>query len=76
MEEGKVSLDSKVERYRNTAYASSTKSAYNCQVRKYMMFCKEQCYEPVPANSTQLCRYAAYLAKTLCPATVKQYLIS
>lgn len=74
MAEGEVSLDREVRRYKQAAFAESTKSVYRTQIKKYIEFCKNYGYEPVPASSQVICRYVAYLAQTMCPSSIKQYL--
>jgi hypothetical protein len=58
----------------SAAFATSTKTAYACQIKKYLTFCKLYDYQPVPVSTEVLCKYAAYLAQSCCYTTVKQYL--
>jgi hypothetical protein len=74
MEESEVSLDKEVNKYRQAAHAESTKTVYKCQLKRYISFCDKYSYQPVPVSSKVLCRYAAYLADTMRPASIKQYL--
>lgn len=74
MEKSEVSLDREVQKYRLAAYAESTKTAYKCQLKKYISFCERYSYQPVPVTSQVLCRYVAFLADTMCPTSIKQYL--
>lgn len=67
-------LDSEVRRFKNCAFADNTKKAYRTHRNSYINFCKRLGCSPVPASSTTLCRYAAYLAKTLKYNSIKQYM--
>ena len=51
-------LEMDVTRYRQAAYASTTKATYKAQLKKYLQFCHQLSYEPVPASSNMLCQYA------------------
>lgn len=60
--------------YKRLTFADSTRSAYSCQMNKYIKFCEQYGFQPVPANNDMLCMYAVYLSRTLCPSSIKQYL--
>ena len=67
-------LDRDARRYRKSAYVETTKYVYRCQLKKHVSFCESFGYTPVPCSDTILCRYIAYLARSLTPQSVKQYL--
>ena len=69
MARSEVWLDQDVQRYRQAAHAESTKTVYRCQF-KYITFCDNYGYQPVPATSQVLCRYVAFQADFLCPASI------
>ena len=74
LEASEISLEKDVRMYKQLTYAESTKAAYACQLNKYYKFCKIFGYEPVPINDDVLCKYVAYLARTFCPSSIRQYL--
>lgn len=76
MEKVEISLDTDVRKYRQAAFSDNTKSTYRCQMKKYLDFCTQYMYQPVPASSQTICRYIAFLAQSLRPASIKQYLNS
>jgi hypothetical protein len=43
-------------------------------VKKYLTFCTIHGYKPVPASSQVICRYIAFLAQSMRPGSIKQYL--
>lgn len=69
-----VSLDRQVRKYRQAAFADSTKTAYRSQLNKYLDFCREHGLQPVPACTQTVCRYIADLAQSMRPVSIKQYL--
>ena len=54
--------------------AVSTQRAYRSQLRSFLTFCTVFGYSPVPASDSTLCRYVAFLGKTLKYNSVRQYL--
>lgn len=74
MAEEKHHLACQVLKYRSAAYSENTKLAYRCQAKTYFTFCDKFGCRPVPATSEQLCKYAAYLASTMKPCSVRQYI--
>ena len=74
MAEVEIPLDAEVRKYRQAAFADSTKRTYRCQLKKYLEFCTSHGYEPVPASSENICRYIAFLAQSMRPGSIKQYL--
>ena len=67
-------LDRAVTHYRGMAFARSTQRAYSSHLKSYLEFCALYGYNPLPADNTQLCRYAAYLASRLCYNSITKYL--
>ena len=67
-------LDTEIGRYRQAAYADSTKSSNRSQLKSYLNFCSCRMYEPVPISPQNVLRYIIYLAKTHRPCSVRQYL--
>lgn len=60
--------------FTSSVFEENTKKTYGTHRNSYLQFCNKLGYSPVPASSTTLCRYAAFLAKTLKYNSVKQYL--
>ena len=60
--------------YRQAAYADSTKNTYNAQRRAFLRFCLYFSLSPVPVTSNTLCKYAAFLARSLSPSSIPGYL--
>ena len=67
-------LDAEVAEFRASAYAPSTKRSYNSHFIKYAQFTSALGVPLVPASSTTIARYAAFLARTLKPTSIRQYL--
>lgn len=74
MEEVEIPLDAEVRKFRQAAFSDNTKSTYRCQLKKYLDFCTYYGYQPVPASSQTICRYIAFLAQSMRPGSIKQYL--
>ena len=55
-------------------FADNTKRTYTSHRNSFLRFCTELCVPPVPANENNIAMYAAYLARRLRPASVRQYL--
>ena len=60
--------------YKSQVYAPATRRAYKTHRNSYIAFCNRLGYTPVPASQDTLCRYAAFLAKSLKYNSVKQYI--
>ena len=60
--------------FRQATYAHNTKRTYRTHQRAYTKFCELMKVPLVPASSTLLCMYAAYLARFLLPRSVCLYL--
>lgn len=68
-------LDSLVGRYFAKGLAESTLKSYSSSQKRYLQFCKNAGFHPLPASETVLCYFAAYLAKeSLKHRTIKAYL--
>lgn len=67
-------LDGEVAFFTSQAFSINTKRTYRSHRQSYIDFCNRMGYAPVPASSSTICRYAAYLARTLKFNSVKQYL--
>jgi len=67
-------LDTELRRYRNAALADNTKASYRTHRDTFIKFCAFFSYKPVPASSLTLSRFAAFLARTLRPQSVKVYM--
>ena len=61
-------------KFRKQAYASSTKTTYKSQLRAYLIFCAYYGYQPLPASTITLSRYAAFLARSLSISSIPAYL--
>lgn len=67
-------LDKEVAEWRQLTFAESTKAAYRSHQKTYFRFCQMIGVHPVPASTTTICRYAAYLGRSRAFSTVQQYL--
>ena len=69
------SLDKAVEFYFLNALAPVTRKSYASAKNRYLRFCAEADFDPVPTSELQLCRFVAQLAKDgLVPSSIKSYL--
>lgn len=60
--------------FREATYSANTKKSYRTHRSAYYKFCKLMHLPIVPANTSSLCMYAAYLARFLLPQSVCVYL--
>ena len=67
-------LNTEVAGYRAATYASNTKKSYNSHLKSYLDFCGLMDIPPAPVTDVVVSQYAAYLARRLRPASIKQYL--
>ena len=74
MAQGEISLEHQVRMYRRAAFATNTKTAYSCQLKKYLSFCEQYGFQPLPADNNIICQYVAFLAQSMCYTSVRQYL--
>lgn len=69
-----TALAHEVANYRASTYADSTKRSYSTHLKQYFHFCALIGKPPVPADQEMIAQYAAYLARTIKPTSVRQYL--
>ena len=70
-----ATLDREVEKIRGLAYADGTKANLNSQWKNYFTFCTTFNLQAIPATVTTLCRYIAYLCRSLKSyQSIKNYL--
>ena len=60
--------------YRSNAFAGNTCKTYRTHLRAYLDFCNRMSINPVPASERTVALYASFLARTLKPASIRQYL--
>lgn len=60
--------------YRSHTFATNTKSTYRTHRKSYFRFCLRMGYPAVPATTEHICQYAAFLARTLKPSSITNYL--
>lgn len=64
-----------MEQYFRNGLAPSTQRAYNSAKKRYLQFCKDNSFSPLPAPEQQLCQFVSSLAiQSLCHNTIKSYL--
>ncbi|XP_057312267.1 uncharacterized protein LOC130653768 [Hydractinia symbiolongicarpus] len=61
--------------FRQANYAESTKKNYRAYLTTYKKFCYMLSVPLVPATTSFLCLYAAYLAKFLLPQSLRLYIL-
>ena len=67
-------LTREVQQYQCQLFAESTKATYKTHRNTYLRFCFYMGYTPVPVHPTHLLQYAAFLARSLKPASITCYL--
>ncbi len=72
--EMQVQLNKEVAFFRSYAYAETSKKCYKTHLQRYLSFCNSIGVPPVPASSVTLAQYAVFLARSLKPQSVQQYL--
>lgn len=60
--------------YSGHTFAETTKAAYRTHLRTYLRFCLKFDLDPVPATQFTLLAYIAYLARTLKPTSIGNYI--
>ena len=60
--------------FRQATFSTSTKRSYRTHQKTYHKFCDLLRVSLVPATTSTLCLYAAYLARFLLPQSISQYL--
>jgi hypothetical protein len=63
-----------VSEYRCAAFSQNTRKTYSSHLKAYLAFCNKVGAKPVPASPGFIAQYAAYLARSHRPSSVKQYL--
>ena len=71
---GEKELDEEVAHYKGLMLAVSTQRAYRSQLKSFLSFCTTFGYSPVSVSDSTLCRYVAFLGRTLKCNSVRQYL--
>ena len=66
-------LDEEIQFLRSNHLAASTRRTYATHERSYRAFCELIGCDVVPATPVTIARYVAYLARTKCFSTIKQY---
>jgi hypothetical protein len=67
-------LDEDVKSYRQSMFAESTKATYKSHLRSFLRFCLYIGYEPLPCTVETICRYIAFLARSLSYSSIPGYL--
>lgn len=68
-------LDQMVEYYLTQSLAPSTQKTYKSGKTKYINFCTQSSYDPLPVREAMLCKFAASIANQgLKHTTIKSYL--
>jgi len=67
-------LNNELATYRASAFAMNTKKTYATHLRNYLNFCEKLKLTPAPVTEHVVALYATYLARTLKPSSVRQYL--
>ncbi|KAK7484746.1 hypothetical protein BaRGS_00024031 [Batillaria attramentaria] len=67
-------LNSEVAMFRGCMFAMNTAKTYRTHLAIFLDFCNKLCIPPVPVSESTVARYAAFLARKLKPASVRQYL--
>jgi hypothetical protein len=60
--------------WRSHALSVSTRTSYASHLRRYLQFCNDYGLTAVPASYSIICRFAAYLGRSLSFTSVRQYL--
>ena len=72
--EPEAALDREVQSYRGAAFALSTQRSYSTHRKRYLEFCLQFGYQPIPVSQTVLQRYVAHLAREIEYSSIRQYL--
>lgn len=60
--------------YRSHTFSVNTKATYSTHRKNYFRFCKRMGYPPFPSQTAHICQYAAFLARSLKPSSIPNYL--
>lgn len=63
-----------VARYAALAISPNTRRTYSAGETRYMQFCQVHRWSPLPASDLMLCSFAASLAQSVRPVTIRVYL--
>ena len=63
-----------MKKYKASCYAESTKATYRSCLKAYLRFCLYFGLQPVPASKISVLAYLAYLARSLKPSSIPNYL--
>jgi hypothetical protein len=69
-----TTLAREVAKYKGVSYAKSTQAAYKTHLKTYLRFCVFYGCVTVPASQETLCCYVAFLARSLSPSSIANYL--
>ena len=67
-------LEDEISLYRSHTFSTNTKTTYRTHRNSYFRFCLRMGYHPIPAQSSHICQYAAFLARSLKPSSIPNYL--
>lgn len=67
-------LRGEVQQYTSNTYAETTKAAYRTHLKTYLRFCIYFGFDPIPVEQSTLLMYIAFLARTLKPTSIGNYL--
>ena len=67
-------LSAELATYRGQTFAANTQKTNATHMRAYFKVCDKLCIDPVPVCDRTIALYATYLARTLKPSSVRQYL--
>ncbi|XP_078360978.1 uncharacterized protein LOC144645323 [Oculina patagonica] len=67
-------LEEEIFHFRSHTFSTNTKATYRTHRNSYLRFCQRMGYPPVPAQPEHICQYAAFLARSLKPASIPTYL--
>ena len=66
-------LKAEVRSFTGKTFADSTKASYKTHLRTYLRFCFHFHLEPVPATQNTILCYIAFLARTIKPSSINNY---
>ena len=67
-------LEDEIFFYRSHTFSSNTKVTYRTHRNSYFLFFQRMGYPPFPAQPAHICQYAAFLARSLKPSSIPNYL--
>lgn len=60
--------------YRSYTFSANTKTTYRTHRNSYFHSCQCMGYPPIPAQPVHICQYGAFLARSLNPSPIPNYL--